>query len=152
MINATTHALRLLLRGLQQRYLLQVCAALDAMQPPVAILGALSLVVAAWSVLVTGVSLRGVGSLLPSLLIGLYGLVVVIRGRHEGIRVKTIIWAPLYIAWRCFSFVLAWAFLDRIDLGRRRKGAFGGVDRTHPHSVSIETASQPHGKDGSGAG
>ena len=122
MINATTHALRLLLRGVQQRHLLQVCAALDAMQPPVAILGTLSLAVAVAAVFAPGSSLRSILSAVPLLLVGVYGFLVMARGRHEGISVKTVIWAPLYIAWRCTSFVLAWGFLDRINLGWPRQG------------------------------
>lgn len=121
MINATTHAFRLLLHGLQRRHLLPVCAALDAMQPPVAILGALSLVVAASTALAPGAGLRNLVSFVPLLLVGAYGLVVIARGRHEGISVKTAIWGPLYIVWRCTSFVLAWGFFDRIHFGWPRR-------------------------------
>jgi cellulose synthase/poly-beta-1,6-N-acetylglucosamine synthase-like glycosyltransferase len=121
MINAGTHALRLLLQGLQQRKLGKVCAALDAIQPPVAILAALSLWVMILPMLAPSTGLSGVLGFVPCILVGLYGLAVVGQGQRNGIKVTTVIWAPLYIAWRCVSFVFSWGFLDRIDLGGRQK-------------------------------
>ena len=70
----------------------------------------------------------------PLMLVGVYGLGVVLRGRHEGIRLTTVLWAPVYVAWRCASFILAWTFLDRSDLPWKREG-----DR-NAQSVSPEAA------------
>jgi cellulose synthase/poly-beta-1,6-N-acetylglucosamine synthase-like glycosyltransferase len=120
MANAATHAVRVLLRGLWQRNALKVFAALDAIQPPVAILGAFCLGLAVFSVVFPGQRLGMLLSFLPLLLVGIYGLVVVARGRRDGIKVTTVIWAPVYLAWRCAAFVLAWAFLDRLDLKRKK--------------------------------
>jgi cellulose synthase/poly-beta-1,6-N-acetylglucosamine synthase-like glycosyltransferase len=140
MVNASTHALRLLLHGLRQRHLVKVCAALDAIQPPVAILGAISLGLVASSVLVPSPGWSGITSFLPFMFTGLYGLRVILKGRQEGLGLTTVIWAPLYVAWRCVAFVLAWGFLDRIDLSWRRKNgrkAFNpSVSHSAPHGTS----------------
>ena len=120
MANAATHALRLFFRGLRQRNVLKVFAALDAIQPPVAILGAFCLGVAIFATVVPGSRLGVILGIAPLLLVGLYGLAVVARGRRDGIKATTVIWAPVYIAWRCLAFVLAWAFLDRLDLIRKK--------------------------------
>ena len=122
MVNAGTYALRLLLQGLRQRDPIKIFAALDAIQPPVAILGGLSLGLAATAAFIPGVSFVKSASFTPFILVVLYGLAVALRGRREGIGLGTIIWAPLYIAWRCTAFSLAWGFLDRIRLNRPQKG------------------------------
>jgi cellulose synthase/poly-beta-1,6-N-acetylglucosamine synthase-like glycosyltransferase len=122
MVNAGTYALRLLIRGLWQRDVLKIFAALDAIQPPVAILGGLSLGLAATSAFVPSASLVRITPFIPLTLVVLYGLEVVHRGRREGIGLAAIIWAPLYIAWRCTIFVFAWGFLDRVRLGRPQRG------------------------------
>jgi hypothetical protein len=127
LLNAGTYALRLLWIGLYQRNRLKIFAALDAMQPPVAILAALSIAVAVLTYLFSShdtFSLKLIGYL-PMMLIALYGTIVVIRGRREGISLSTVVWAPIYVIWRCLSFLLAWAFLDRINLGKRRAAAHG---------------------------
>jgi len=123
MVNAATHALRVLLRGLWRRDLIKIFAALDAIQPPVAILGALSLGLAITSAFLPSASLMRLASLAPLPFVLLYGVGVALRGRREGIGIVAIAWAPLYIAWRCITFALAWGCLDRIRLGRAQKGA-----------------------------
>jgi 1,2-diacylglycerol 3-beta-glucosyltransferase len=122
MVTAATHALRLLRRGLWQGDLTKIFAALDGIQPPVAILGALSLGLAATSTFLPTLSVMRLASYAPLTLVVLYGLGVVVTGRREGIGIAVIFWAPLYIAWRCAAFALAWGFLDRIGLGRAQKG------------------------------
>jgi cellulose synthase/poly-beta-1,6-N-acetylglucosamine synthase-like glycosyltransferase len=122
MLNAGTHALRLLMRGLWQRDLLKTFAAVDAIQPPVAILGGLSVAMAAIAVFIPVVRFTYIGSFVPLALVLVYGWGVAWRGRREGIGLGTALWAPLYVAWRCATFVLAWVCLDRIGLGRRQKG------------------------------
>jgi cellulose synthase/poly-beta-1,6-N-acetylglucosamine synthase-like glycosyltransferase len=113
MANASTDGFQLLLQGFRQRNKLKVLAALDAIQPPVAILAGLCVLTAALSVLVFK-SLGGVVlGCAPLLLIILYGFAVLERGRHEGIKRRTILWAPVYVAWRCKSFFLALGFLAR---------------------------------------
>lgn len=114
MANAATHAVRLFFKGVRELDRVKTLAALDALQPPVAILGAISAVVAVWSWLTAGTlsgALLGASPLI--LLIG-YALAIVRAGARDGIDPKTILWAPLYICWRCMSFALAWAFLDRV--------------------------------------
>jgi hypothetical protein len=114
LINAVTHALRLLYRGLRQRELIKICAALDAIQPPVALLGALTVVLALSAMLFPSIGWLGLWAFVPFILTGLYGLIVAARGHREGIHFVTMFWAPIYIVWRCISFALAWVFLDRL--------------------------------------
>jgi hypothetical protein len=37
-----------------------------------------------------------------------YGCLVALKGREAGIGLGTVAWAPAYIAWRSFAFVLGW--------------------------------------------
>jgi hypothetical protein len=39
--------------------------------------------------------------------VGSYGIFVIAQGQREGIRASAIAWAPVYVLWRCASFVLA---------------------------------------------
>jgi len=121
MLNAATHGLRLLSRGLRRGDKVKVLAALDAIQPPVAILGVLSLIIAATSFAVLTHELGRTVGFVPLVLLAVYGLFVVAKGRKDGIGLTAVLWAPLYLIWRLTSFILAWAFLDRLDLGARRK-------------------------------
>ena len=122
LINAGTHALRLLFQGFKQRRLIKICAALDAIQPPVAILGALTVVLAVSVIGFPSVNWLGPWMFVPFILTGVYGLIVAIRGHGEGIHFVTMFWAPIYIVWRCTSFALAWVFLDRLgSLSRLKK-------------------------------
>jgi cellulose synthase/poly-beta-1,6-N-acetylglucosamine synthase-like glycosyltransferase len=122
LINASTHALRLLCHGLKQRELIKICAALDAIQPPVALLGALTVVLALSVMLFPSIGWLGLWAVVPFILTSLYGLIVAVRGHREGIHFVTMFWAPIYIVWRCTSFVLAWVFLDRLGhLGQLKK-------------------------------
>ena len=121
MANAATHAVRLLLRGLRQRNLVKVLAALDAIQPPVAILGAFCVGVAALSMVAPSTHPSASLGFVPLALFILYGLIVIAQGRKDGIKPTTVIWAPVYVAWRCFAFILAWGFLDRLNLTARKK-------------------------------
>jgi hypothetical protein len=120
-INALTDAPRLLVSGLRQRNPLKVLAALDGIQPPVAILGGFCVGVAVLSAVIPGSRLSILLGLVPMVLIGLYGLAVIAQGRHDGIKLKTAIWAPAYVAWRCMAFVLAWTKLDRRATRSRTK-------------------------------
>jgi len=120
LINAATYGIRLLMRGLWQRNAVKNFAGIDALQPPVAILAAISLGIGAFSFLVTrNNALFNAGSYMPFALIILYGMVVVLRGRQEGIALSTVIWGPIYVIWRCAAFILAWVFFDRMNTGRR---------------------------------
>lgn len=139
---AGTHAVKLLVQGFMRQSLVKVFAALDAIQPPVAILSAISLFVAVSSMVAPGTRLSGVAGLIPITLVGMYALVVVLRGRHEGITLTTAMWAPFYIAWRCITFFLAWGLLDRIDLSRRRKDAAEDLARNTP-SLAPDGKSSP---------
>jgi hypothetical protein len=108
MSNAVTHGLRLLGAGLRDRMALKLFAGLDAVQLPVAILGGLTVLIAG-TVLVWPVSpaVDALG-LLPLACVLAYGLLVAFKGRAAGIRLRTVAWAPVYIAWRSFAFVLGW--------------------------------------------
>ena len=106
--NAMTHGLRLLWLGIRQRDLRKLLAALDAIQPPVAVLGGLCVVIAAFSAFLPRGPRIDVVSFMPVVLVALYGIVVAAYGRKEGIKLTTIAWAPVYLAWRSLTFVLAW--------------------------------------------
>jgi cellulose synthase/poly-beta-1,6-N-acetylglucosamine synthase-like glycosyltransferase len=117
LLNAGTYALRLLISGFWQHNPVKIFAALDAMQPPVAILAALCMAIAGFTYFVpTETYFLNVLGYVPIALVALYGTIVVLHGRHEGIGLSTVIWAPIYVLWRCSAFVLAWAFLDRMKL------------------------------------
>jgi hypothetical protein len=96
-------------------------AALDAIQPPVAILAGLCVVTALLSL----VGFRPLGSIVlggtPLLLITVYGFAVLERGRREGIKRRTILWAPVYVAWRCKSFLLALGSFTRDKTALRQR-------------------------------
>ena len=122
MLNAATHGLRLLLLGLRKRNLLKIFAALDAIQPPVAILAACCVGIALWWAVLPGDPRETVFGILPLLLVSAYGFAVVLLAHKDGIKLTTVIWAPVYVAWRLMAFILAWAFFDRLSIGARRKG------------------------------
>jgi len=107
MANAGTHALRLFGRAIRRGNLRMMFAALDAMQPPVAILGAVCTLAAIAAVAAPHSPVAAV-SAWPLAIVALYGLAVVARGRRDGIAPVTVLWAPVYIAWRCFAFCAAW--------------------------------------------
>lgn len=118
--NAGTYALRLLLIGLRRKSRLMTLAALDAIQPPVAILGALSMAAALWTAAAASTAAGVAIGFLPVLLLVLYTPAVVTQAARDGISPATLLWAPAYIAWRCIAFALAWLFLGRF---RGRRGA-----------------------------
>jgi hypothetical protein len=136
LLNAGTYALRLLWIGLCQRNRLKVFAALDAMQPPVAILASLSIAVAvlAYLFFFQTLLLKAI-AYLPMMLIALYGATVVIRGRQEGVSLSTVTWAPVYLIWRCSAFILAWAFLDRLSTRKHVAGAASPLRHASPPPV-----------------
>jgi hypothetical protein len=121
MANAGTHALRLLRIGLRERNRQKVFAALDALQPPAAILAGICVAVAALSLLLPSGSPIFAVSFLPLLIVGTYSLLVIAQGRREGIRLTTVAWAPVYVLWRGLSFLLAWTFFDRLKLAKHEK-------------------------------
>ena len=121
MANAGTHAMRLLRIGLQERNRLKVFAALDALQPPAAILAGFCVAVAALSLLLPSGSPIFALSFLPLLMVAVYSLLVVAQGRREGIRLATVAWAPVYVLWRGLSFLLAWTFFDRLKFAKHEK-------------------------------
>jgi cellulose synthase/poly-beta-1,6-N-acetylglucosamine synthase-like glycosyltransferase len=107
-LNAISHGLRLLRVSLVRRNRLAFFAALDAIQLPVAVLGACCVASAAltWGVAPPAqMRALGYGSMVLMLI---YGLFVTFRGRREGISPATIAWAPIYLLWRLAAFVLAW--------------------------------------------
>lgn len=114
LMNAMTHALRLLWQGFKERRALKVFAALDGVQPPVALLGGFACGLALWHVCFPDWSSAGLWVFVPFVLVGLYSLLVAYRGHFEGIHFITVFWAPIYVVWRCASFVLAWVFLDHL--------------------------------------
>lgn len=126
MANAATHALRLLLTGLRQKDRIKLFAALDGIQLPVVILGAVSFVLAVLCLTVNpnnGISVAF--GLAPATLLGIYGLAVAAQGRQDGIEATALLWAPVYVAWRCLSFILAWGFLDRLKLSGKKSSSTG---------------------------
>jgi hypothetical protein len=137
LINASTYALRLLWRGLCRRDRVKLFAALDAMQPPVAILAALSVVLAFLTYLVGSETLLlRVPGYLPLILVALYAVIVVVRGRQDGISPNTVFWAPVYVLWRCSAFILAWVFLDRVSIPKQEAGADRPLPARFPSPVA----------------
>lgn len=114
MANAFSHAMRLLAQGVKQRSLVKSLAALDAIQPPVAILGALCVAIALLAPAFPGSLTIASLSAVPLVLFILYGIAVVTEGRKDGISPITVLWAPVYILWRTSAFILAWGFLDKL--------------------------------------
>jgi len=121
MANAATHAMRLLSRGFRERNLVKVLAALDAIQPPVAILGVICIGLFIFSWLTADTRFELAFGIAPVCAFFFYGLIVVAQGRKDGISPVTVLWAPVYLAWRCTSFVLAWGFFDRFNIGSSKK-------------------------------
>lgn len=111
--NAASYGVELLRQGLRERDRLKIFAALDAIQPPVAVLGGLSLLVFVSAILLNGLSGVTLVFGLPALLAGCYAMMVVARGRNDGIALWTLLWAPVYLAWRCLIFVVSLFRLDR---------------------------------------
>ncbi len=108
MANAMTHGVRLLSTGVRQGNARKLFAGLDAVQLPVAILGALTVLIAASAKFWPVSPYVDAFAVLPLACIVAYGLLVTFKGREAGIRPGTVLWAPAYIAWRSFSFVLGW--------------------------------------------
>jgi cellulose synthase/poly-beta-1,6-N-acetylglucosamine synthase-like glycosyltransferase len=113
-LNAITHGLQLLKNALTTRDRTTFFAALDAIQLPVAILGALCIAVAALVIAFPGGPWLTALGLAPLVLMACYGILVTLRGRAAGIPVSTVLWAPFYLLWRLASFLLAW-----VPAGRR---------------------------------
>jgi cellulose synthase/poly-beta-1,6-N-acetylglucosamine synthase-like glycosyltransferase len=107
-LNAITHGLSLLRTALNTRSRIRLFAALDALQPPVAILGVLCAAIALLAWAWPGPPWVNVASVAPLILVACYGGLVAWRGRHDGIPLSTVIFAPIYLLWRLASFVLAW--------------------------------------------
>jgi 1,2-diacylglycerol 3-beta-glucosyltransferase len=107
--NALTYGVHLWLRGVRKRSPRMIIAALDAMQPPVAILGGLSAAVAALALAFHA----GLGVMVPVLcsapllLVILYAIAVLRHANRDGISPWTVLWAPVYVGWRCAAFVYA---------------------------------------------
>lgn len=121
MLNAGTHALRLLMHGVRERGRIKTLAALDAIQPPVAILGVIAVFLAAFTLVVPVSTVGAILGVTPLALFLVYGMLVVAQGRKDGIKATAVFWAPVYLAWRFASFLLAWVFVDKLDVSARRK-------------------------------
>lgn len=121
MANAYSHALRLLIKGIASRDLVKSLAALDAIQPPVAILGFLCVVLGGLTGFGSDAATTTVIGIAPVCGFVVYGVLVVARGRRDGISPITVLWAPLYLLWRVSSFVLAWSVFDRMTTRSQKK-------------------------------
>ena len=104
--NARTNALRLLGSGLARLEGRKLVAALDAIQPPVAVLGGVSALVAVLASVVFDSALTVIIAWIPLLMVAAYGVAVVLEGRKRGITAVMLLWAPLYILWRCWAFAV----------------------------------------------
>jgi cellulose synthase/poly-beta-1,6-N-acetylglucosamine synthase-like glycosyltransferase len=113
-LNAITHGLNLLQKALRTRSRTTFFAALDAIQLPVAVLGALCVVVAILTWAFPGGPWLNALGFAPVALMACYGILVTLCGRADGIPVSTVLWAPFYLLWRLASFLLAW-----VPAGRR---------------------------------
>ncbi|TFH48595.1 MAG: glycosyltransferase [Lysobacterales bacterium] len=121
MANATTNAVRLLFRGIRERSSIKILAGVDAIQPPVAVLGVVCVGVFAFSWLTADTRLELTFGMAPLCGFFLYGLIVVARGRKDGISPITVLWAPVYLVWRFTSFVLAMGLFDRLNNRSKKK-------------------------------
>jgi 1,2-diacylglycerol 3-beta-glucosyltransferase len=117
--NAFTHGMRLLRKSVAQRERVGLFAALDSIQPPVAILFGVSLIASTGGLAVFELSAKGLATSMPALMLFCYALVVTARGRRDGIALWTVLWAPVYLVWRLLVFVVAFARLDRILVGSK---------------------------------
>jgi len=113
-LNAITHGLQLLKTAFRTRNRITFFAALDAIQLPVAVLGALCVAVAVLTWAWPGEPWLNALGFAPVILMACYGLLVTMRGRADGIPASTVLFAPFYLLWRLASFVLAW-----VPAGRR---------------------------------
>jgi cellulose synthase/poly-beta-1,6-N-acetylglucosamine synthase-like glycosyltransferase len=121
MANASTDGFQLLLQGLRQQSRSMVLAALDAVQPPVAILAGLCLASAVLALVVFRTQVSVAFGVAPLFLVATYGFAVLERGRREGIKRRTILWAPVYVAWRCMSFLMALKLFARpASMGKQK--------------------------------
>lgn len=116
--NASSYGLGLLREGVKERDRLKIFAALDSIQPPVAVLAGLSLLVLVSATLVKGTSAGVLAFGLPALMAGCYATMVIARGRRDGIALWTLIWAPVYLVWRCLIFAASFVRTDRFRRGR----------------------------------
>ena len=107
MANAATHGLNVLAQAVRERKVRMMFAALDAIQLPVAVLGMVTVLAGLLAVVIPGPSWFRALGLAPVILVGIYGAFVITQGQREGIRASAIAWAPVYVLWRCASFVLA---------------------------------------------
>jgi cellulose synthase/poly-beta-1,6-N-acetylglucosamine synthase-like glycosyltransferase len=112
--NVRAHATKLLRVGLSERNLRKVIAALDAIQPPVAVLIGTAALVAFLALVFLDSTFGRLLASTPLALGFIYSLLVLKQGQKEGIKIRTVIWAPVYLAWRCMAFLLAIAGLDRL--------------------------------------
>jgi 1,2-diacylglycerol 3-beta-glucosyltransferase len=112
--NAYTHARQLLFQAVREKRLRKLIAAVDAIQPPVAVVIGLSGVLALLAVFFTDTPSMLFVALIPFLLVFVYGMLVVWQGRREGIELTALLWAPVYIAWRVSAFFAALTGLDRL--------------------------------------
>jgi 1,2-diacylglycerol 3-beta-glucosyltransferase len=112
--NAYTHASTLMAKALRERSRRKMVAAMDAIQPPVAVTLGLSIILALSAVLFAEAPTVITLASLPLVLVFLYSTLVIGQGRQEGIELTALLWAPVYIAWRLSTFVAALTGLDRL--------------------------------------
>jgi 1,2-diacylglycerol 3-beta-glucosyltransferase len=121
MANAFTHARALLFRSIREGQGRKLIAAVDAIQPPVAIVIGLAAALALGAVLFMENTWVLSVALLPFALLLLYSALVIRQGNQEGIHPTAILWAPIYITWRVMAFLAAMTGLDRlIDKNTKR--------------------------------
>jgi len=113
LINMASHGVALLRHGVSELNPLKIVAGLDAIQPPVAVLAGVAFLAALASVLAPWWFPAPYLGVVPLALIVLYSIAVLVQGRRDGIRPMTVLWAPVYIAWRCAAFVRAILSLRR---------------------------------------
>jgi cellulose synthase/poly-beta-1,6-N-acetylglucosamine synthase-like glycosyltransferase len=112
--NAYTHARALLSQAIRERRVRKLIAAVDAIQPPVAVVIGLSGALALLGMLFTDTPSMLFLALLPFLLVFIYSMLVVRQGHREGIESTALLWAPIYIAWRVSAFLAAFTGIDRL--------------------------------------
>ena len=113
LINMASHGFALLVRGVKELDSHKIAAGLDAIQPPVAVLAGGSILVALVNFLAPSWFVMPYLGVFPLAVIAIYSVAVIAQGHKDGIKPRTILWAPVYIVWRCTAFARAIVSLGR---------------------------------------
>lgn len=112
--NAMTYGTKLLIQSIAERDRIKLFAALDSIQPPVVVLGGISLCVLLGACAAFGINAKAILVGSAAFIVTCYALVVIRRGARDGIGVSTVLWAPAYLLWRFVLFGVSLVRFDRL--------------------------------------